>query len=115
MGSTLLIIGSFYHWSHFYLKSFPYLEPFPHQEDFLHQESFRMLPISKHLFSHWSISLNSEESMPLNRGVVLPQENHLLCNISYLWTYDLHGPVRTAFDADNSITRASGRGLGPGN
>jgi hypothetical protein len=33
---------------------------------------------------------------------------------SYLWTYDLYGPVRNAFDAGNSITRASGRGLGPG-
>ncbi len=34
---------------------------------------------------------------------------------SYLWTYDLRGPVRKAFDKVNSITRASGRGLGPGN
>ncbi len=32
-------------------------------------------------------------------------------NISYLWTYDLYGPVRNAFDAGKSITRASGRGL----
>ncbi len=29
--------------------------------------------------------------------------------------YDLYGPVRNAFDAGKSITRASGRGLGPGN
>jgi hypothetical protein len=43
---------------------------------------------------------------------VLPQDNHLLYNISYLWTYDLYGPVLTAFDAGNSITRASGRWLG---
>jgi hypothetical protein len=35
--------------------------------------------------------------------------------ISYLWTFDLYGPVRNAFDAGNSIMRASGRGLSPGN
>ncbi len=29
--------------------------------------------------------------------------------------YDLYGPVRNGFDAGRSITRASGRGLGPGN
>jgi hypothetical protein len=29
--------------------------------------------------------------------------------------YDLHGPVRDAFDAGISITSASGRGLGLGN
>jgi hypothetical protein len=34
------------------------------------------------------------------------------CN-SYLWTYDLFGPVCNAFDEVKSITRASGRGLGP--
>jgi hypothetical protein len=28
--------------------------------------------------------------------------------ISYLWTYDLYGPVYNAFDAGKSITRASG-------
>ena len=33
---------------------------------------------------------------------------------SYLWTYDLYGLLRNAFDAGKSITRASGRGLGPG-
>jgi hypothetical protein len=37
-----------------------------------------------------------------------------ICN-SYLLTYDLYGPVRNAFDAGKSVTRASGRGLGPGN
>jgi hypothetical protein len=37
-----------------------------------------------------------------------------ICNI-YIWTFDLYGPVPNAFDADKSITRASGRGLGPGN
>jgi hypothetical protein len=34
---------------------------------------------------------------------------------SYLWTYNLYGPIRNAIDAGKSITRASGRGLGPGN
>jgi hypothetical protein len=34
---------------------------------------------------------------------------------SYLWTCDLYGPIRNAFDAGISITRASRRGLGPGN
>jgi hypothetical protein len=29
---------------------------------------------------------------------------------SYLWTYDLYGPVRNAFDGGKSITMASGRG-----
>jgi hypothetical protein len=33
---------------------------------------------------------------------------------SYLRTYNLYGPVCNAFDAGKSITRASGRGLGPG-
>ncbi len=33
----------------------------------------------------------------------------------YVCTYDLYGPVRNDFDAGASITRASGRGLGPGN
>jgi hypothetical protein len=33
---------------------------------------------------------------------------------SYLCTYDSYGPVRNVFDACRSITRASGRGLGPG-
>jgi hypothetical protein len=32
--------------------------------------------------------------------------------ISYLWTYDLYGPVRNALDAGNPITWASGIGLG---
>ncbi len=29
-------------------------------------------------------------------------------------TYDLYRPVRNAFDAGKSITRASRRGMGPG-
>jgi hypothetical protein len=33
---------------------------------------------------------------------------------SYLWTYDLYSPVHNAFLAGKSITRALGRGLGPG-
>jgi hypothetical protein len=31
---------------------------------------------------------------------------------SYLWTYNLYGPVRNALDAGKSIARASGRGGG---
>jgi hypothetical protein len=34
---------------------------------------------------------------------------------SCLLTYDLYDPVRNAFDAGKAITKASGRGLGPGN
>jgi hypothetical protein len=34
---------------------------------------------------------------------------------SCLCTSDLYGPVSNVFDACRSITRASGRGLGPGN
>jgi hypothetical protein len=34
---------------------------------------------------------------------------------SCLWTYDLYSPVRNAFDKGTTITRASGRGLVPGN
>jgi hypothetical protein len=36
-------------------------------------------------------------------------------NIAIFWTYDLYGPLCNAFDAGKSITRARGRGLGPGN
>jgi hypothetical protein len=36
-------------------------------------------------------------------------------HISYLYTYDLYGPVRNVFDACISIRWASRRGLGPGN
>jgi hypothetical protein len=38
-----------------------------------------------------------------------------LITFSYLRTYDLCGPLRTAFGAGKSITRARGRGMGPGN
>jgi hypothetical protein len=34
---------------------------------------------------------------------------------SYSCTYDLYSPVLNVFDACIAITRASGRGLGPGN
>jgi hypothetical protein len=33
---------------------------------------------------------------------------------NYLCTYDLYSPVHNVLDACISITRASGRGLGPG-
>ncbi len=42
-------------------------------------------------------------------------QNSAHVNISCLWTYDLYSPIRNAFDAGKSITRASGRGLGPEN
>jgi len=32
-----------------------------------------------------------------------------LFSYSYLWTYDLYGPIRNAFDASRYITRASGK------
>jgi hypothetical protein len=41
----------------------------------------------------------------------IQQSKHVLIAI---WTYDLYGPVRIAFDAGKSITRASGKGLDPG-
>jgi hypothetical protein len=44
--------------------------------------------------------------------MVLPQS--LRVNYSYLCTYDLYSPVHNVLDACISITRASGRGLGPG-
>ncbi len=47
-------------------------------------------------------------------GLLGKEEGHDR-NSSYLWTYELYGPVRYAFDAGKSITRASGWGLGPGN
>ncbi len=34
---------------------------------------------------------------------------------SYLCTYDIYSPVHNVLDVCISITRASGRGLGPGN
>jgi hypothetical protein len=40
-------------------------------------------------------------------------ENAVDEEYSYLWIYDLYGPVRNASDAGKSITRASGRGLSP--
>jgi hypothetical protein len=43
------------------------------------------------------------------------KDNFFTNCFSNLWAYDLHGPVRNAFDAGKSITRASGRGLGPVN
>ncbi len=37
-----------------------------------------------------------------------------LKHINYLCTYDLYSPVHNVLDACISITRGSGRGLGPG-
>jgi hypothetical protein len=36
-------------------------------------------------------------------------------NSETLQTYDLYSPIRNGFDTGRSITRASGRALGPGN
>jgi hypothetical protein len=47
------------------------------------------------------------------RNTGLP--NSCLGQMSYLWTYDLYGPVRNALAAGRYITRASGRGVGPWN
>jgi hypothetical protein len=38
-----------------------------------------------------------------------------MTKISYLWTYELYGTIRNAFDAGKYIMRVSVRGLGPGN
>jgi hypothetical protein len=35
--------------------------------------------------------------------------------ISFLWAYELYGPVRNAFDVSKFIMRVSVRGWGPGN
>ena len=54
---------------------------------------------------------------PIDPVRFLPSSlRHFRFGISYVWTFDLYGPpVRNAFDAGKSITRTSGRGLGPGN
>jgi hypothetical protein len=46
-------------------------------------------------------------------ALLLYHHNKERIYFSYLWAYDLYDPVRNAFDAGKSITRASGRGLGP--
>jgi hypothetical protein len=45
-------------------------------------------------------------------GIAVSRDHPLIFN--YLCTYDLYIPVRNVFGACISITRASGRGLGPG-
>ncbi len=52
--------------------------------------------------------------MELMKMKMKDEKNFEIYN-SYLRTYDLYGPESSAFDAGKSITRASGRGLGPGN
>jgi hypothetical protein len=42
------------------------------------------------------------------------QQDLQTLQVSYLWTYDLYCPVHNSFDTGKSITRASGRGFGPG-
>ncbi len=43
------------------------------------------------------------------------EEKLFTSSISYLWTDNLYGPVRNTFVKGKSTTRASARGLGPGN
>jgi hypothetical protein len=66
--------------------------------------------LSHHHQPHLSTPLHCSPYL----GLLGKEEGHDR-NSSYLWTYDLYGPVRNAFDAGKSITRASGRGLGPEN
>jgi hypothetical protein len=47
--------------------------------------------------------------LPNTTPYLSPRVTHCL---SYLWTYDLYGPVRNTFDAGKYIIRASGKGLG---
>ncbi len=53
-------------------------------------------------------------SQPPPLSFIIDSDAPLLC-ISYLCTYDLYSLVSNVFDACRSITRASERGLGPGN
>ncbi len=52
-------------------------------------------------------------TIPLYNPLKSPVGVHVQKN--YLWTSDRYGSVLNAFDAGKSITRASGRGYGPGN
>jgi len=49
------------------------------------------------------------------RPCTLAPHSHCLKAFSYLCTYVLYSPVHNVLDACISITRASGRGWGPGN
>jgi hypothetical protein len=57
----------------------------------------------------------SLEMANCRENCTVPVAENLRKQFSHLWTYDLYGPVRNAFDAGKSVTRASGRGLGLGN
>ncbi len=50
-----------------------------------------------------------------NRSAVTPMISFCRPGNRYLCTYDLYSSVHSVLDACISITRASGRGLGPGN
>jgi hypothetical protein len=55
----------------------------------------------------------SLEIANFRENCTVPVVENLRIQFSHLWTYDLYGPVRNAIDAGKSITRASGRGVGP--
>ncbi len=67
------------------------------------------------------ILASSFSSWPANESIKIrniPWKNGPLCSLPVLavyGTYDLYSPICNTFDAGKSITRASGRGLSPGN
>jgi hypothetical protein len=58
---------------------------------------------------------NNEKIRKSIKFSLISTEQNLYKDIpcSYLWTYDLYYHLHHAFDADKSITKASGRGVGP--
>jgi hypothetical protein len=63
--------------------------------------------------ANWWIAKHS--MTPAGSSNKAPSAGSLYFTYSYLCTYDLYSPVHNVLDACISITRASGRGLGPGN
>ncbi len=61
----------------------------------------------------WHCPFKQPESILLMLYILLEARRKPMHFKTYLWAYDLYGPVRNAFDAGKSITRASGKGLGP--
>ncbi len=60
-------------------------------------------------------NLRCINSYKVTCGSYGPWKLTYIITIYALCTYDIYGPVRNVFDACRSITRASGRRLGPGN
>jgi len=68
------------------------------------------------IHKYWPISSQIYYKVALdNFYVCVCLPNNEAPQLSYLWTYDLYGPIRNAFDAAKSITRTSVKGLGPEN